>query len=164
MLTLNQITGYLLEKYGVVVTPGMFTAFRMHIRRMIAESPELQIAYENAPGEPKLFGDEFRRSIEGKTRKYLLNIKGNMGLNYKSIDKERYPLSPKMNETSKINMFIEYLFNEKYNFDEETYAKDVIAFNKFLQSEEDFTTENLHLLAKIKNPGKYYVSKKTKRK
>ena len=164
MLTLNQITGYLLEKYGVVVTPNTFAMFRMHVRYMIAESPELQTTYENTPGKPKLFSDEFRRSIEGKTRKYLLKLKGNAGLNYSSIDSTRYPLQPKMDETSKINMFIEYLFNEKYNFDEEAYAKDVITFNKFLQSDEEFTTENLHLLAKIKNPGKYYVSKKNKRK
>lgn len=164
MPTLNQITGYLLEKYGVVVTPNTFATFRMHIRRMIAESPELQIAYENAPGEPKLFSSEFRRSIEGKTRKYLLKLKGNAGLNYSTIDSARYPLRPKIDETSKINMFIEHLFNEKYNFDEEAYGQDVIAFNKFLQSEDDFTPENLQLLAKIKNPGKYYISKKTKRK
>ena len=61
-------------------------------------------------------------------------------------------------------MFIEHLFYEKFNFDEESYAQDVIAFNEFLQSEDDFTPENLQLLAKIKNPGKYYISKKTKRK
>ena len=172
MLTLSELAEELLEKYGIEVTPNRINSFKMYIRRMIDENEDLKIRYENLPTKKvaktkaKLFNDTFIKIIENNSHKHLLKIQGIKESDYEeeSNNTKKHHLSFQLDHQSKINMFIEHLFYEKYNFDEESYKRDINSFKAALRSGNEFTPADTQLLTKIKNPRKYYISKKTKRK
>ena len=172
MLTLSELVEELLEKYGIEVTPNRINSFKMYIRRMIDENEDLKIRYENSPTKKiaktkaKLFDNTFVKIIEDNSYKHLLKIQGIKEDDYEteSNNAKTHHLSFQLDYQSKINMFIEHLFYERYNFDEESYKRDIKSFKTVLRSGNEFTPKELQLLTKIKNPRKYYISKKTKRK
>lgn len=172
MITLSELAEELLEKYGIEITLKHIDSFKMYIRRMIDGNEDLKIRYENSPTKKvsktkaKLFDDDFVKIIEDNSHKYLLKIQGIKVDDYgtESDNAKTHHLSFQLDYQSKINIFIEHLFYERYDFDEESYKNDMNSFKTTLRSGKEFTPVDIQLLTKIKNPRKYYISKKTKRK
>lgn len=171
MKTLNEIAEELLEKYGVEKTRNQMNSFKMYIRRMIENSKDLKEIYENAPTKKvtrtnaKIFDDEFVRIIEKLTRGHLLRLNGIIESDFTKQEKnmqnkEYYLLDFELDYQSKLNLFIEQLFYDKYDFDENAYGRDLTRFNKFLNRKTEPTTEDIQILTRLKNPRKYYVHKK----
>ena len=173
MKTLNEIIETLLDKYGVEKTPKQINSFRMYIRRLIDSKEDLKEIFDNAPitkvakTTAKIFDDEFVNMIEKLTRRHLLRLNGIFESDFikqekkvKNKNKEYYLLDFELDYQSKINLFIEQLFYDKYDFDENAYGRDLIRFNTFLHSKTEPTTEDIQILTRLKNPRKYYIYKK----
>lgn len=173
MRTLNEIAEELLEKYGVETDKKQINSFKMYIRRMIAYRKDLKEIYENAPTKKvakttaKVFDDEFVEQVENFSRRHLLRLNGilesdfiKQEKNVKNKNKEYHLLDFELDYQSKLNLFIEQLFYDKYDFDEDAYGRDLVRFNRFLDSKTEPTTEDIQILTRLKNPRKYYISKK----
>lgn len=170
MKTLNEIAEELLEKYGVEKTRNQINSFKMYIRRTIEYNQVLKEIYENAPTKKvtrtnaKIFDDEFVNIIEKLTRGHLLRLNGIIESDFikqkKNVENKEYLLDFELDYQSKLNLFIEQLFYDKYDFDENAYGRDLTRFNKFLNSKTEPTTEDIQILTRLKNPRKYYVHKK----
>lgn len=170
MKTLNEIVEELLEKYGVETDKKQINSFKMYIRRMIEHYKELKEIYENAPTKKvaktmaKVFDDEFVNRIEKLTRRHLLRLNGIVESDFtkqeKNVQNKEYLLDFELDYQSKLNLFIEQLFYDKYEFDENAYGRDLVRFNRFLNSKTEPTTEDIQILTRLKNPRKYYISKK----
>lgn len=171
MRTLNEIVEELLEKYGVETDKKQINSFKMYIRRMISHRKELKEIYENAPTKKvakttaKVFDDEFVSNIEKLSRRHLLRLNGIIESDFikqaKNVkNKEYYLFDFELDYQSKLNLFIEQLFYDKYDFDENAYGRDLIRFNTFLNRKTEPTTEDIQVLTRLKNPRKYYVHKK----
>ena len=170
MKTLNEIAEELLEKYGVEKTRNQINSFKMYIRRTIEYNQVLKEIYENAPTKKvtrtnaKIFDDEFVNIIEKLTRGHLLRLNGIIESDFikqkKNVENKEYLLDFELDYQSKLNLFIEQLFYDKYDFDENADGRDLTRFNKFLNSKTEPTTEDIQILTRLKNPRKYYVHKK----
>lgn len=170
MKTLNEIIETLLDKYGVEKTPKQINSFRMYIRRLIDSKEDLKEIFDNAPitkvakTTAKIFDDEFVNIIEKLTRRHLLRLNGIIESDFtkqeKNVQNKEYLLDFELDYQSKINLFIEQLFYDKYEFNENAYGRDLIKFNRFLDSKREPTTEDIQILTRLKNPRKYYIYKK----
>lgn len=65
-----------------------------------------------------------------------------------------------IDKNEKLNIFIEALFYDKFEFDEMSYIIDSEKFKEFQNSETPITEEVTQIIAKLKNPVKYYVKTK----
>lgn len=170
MKTLNEIIEELLDKYGVEKTTKQINSFRMYIRRLIAHKKDLKEIFENAPTKKvakttaKVFDDEFVKKIEKLTRKHLLRLNGIIESDFidskETVKEKDYRLKFELDYQSKLNLFIEQLFYDKYDFDEKAYGRDLVRFHIFLSSKAEPTTEDIQVLTRLKNPRKYYIHKK----
>lgn len=170
MKTLNEIIETLLDKYGIEKTPKQINSFRMYIRRLIDSKEDLKEIFDNAPitkvakTTAKIFDDEFVNMIEKLTRRHLLRLNGIIESDFtkqeKNVQNKEYLLDFELDYQSKINLFIEQLFYDKYEFNEKAYGRDLVKFNRFLNSKQEPTTEDIQILTRLKNPRKYYIYKK----
>lgn len=135
----------------------------------------------------KLFDKIFQEDLETELRDYLtkinglsnedieaskslLNLKNSNNDNDKAlfellinqnINQPKYNNLAKIERTEKLAIFIEALFYAQFEFDETAYVTDLAKFKNFKNDKNvEITEEITQIIAKLKEPVKFYVKPK----